>query len=45
MAPFSICHIPDDCVDKRRFPLFLARDALRELIERFCQESEGHKTT
>ena len=27
------CRIPDDCIDKKRFPLFFARDVLRELVQ------------
>ena len=30
---FSTCRIPDDCIDKNRYPLFMARSVLRELIE------------
>ena len=29
----SRCRIPDDCIDKNRYPLFMARSVLRELIE------------
>ena len=29
----STCRIPDDCIDKNRYPLFMARSVLRELIE------------
>ena len=29
----SSCRIPDDCIDKNRYPLFMARSVLRELIE------------
>ncbi len=29
----TICRIPDDCIDKNRYPLFMARSVLRELIE------------
>lgn len=29
----SKCRIPDDCIDKNRYPLFMARSVLRELIE------------
>lgn len=29
----SNCRIPDDCIDKNRYPLFMARSVLRELIE------------
>ena len=28
-----MCRIPDDCIDKNRYPLFMARSVLRELIE------------
>ena len=27
------CRIPDDCIDKKRYPLFMARTVLQELIE------------
>ncbi len=27
------CRIPDDCIDSKRYPLFIARAVLRELIE------------
>lgn len=27
------CRIPDDCIDPKRYPLFMARAVLRELIE------------
>ncbi len=27
------CRIPDDCIDKNRYPLFMARAVLQELIE------------
>jgi CYTH domain-containing protein len=30
---FVNCRIPDDCIDKNRYPLFMARSVLRELIE------------
>ena len=30
---FLSCRIPDDCIDKNRYPLFMARSVLRELIE------------
>lgn len=35
-APWRIlpnCRIPDDCIDTKRYPLFLARAVLKELIE------------
>jgi hypothetical protein len=30
---FNNCRIPDDCIDKNRYPLFIARDVLRELVQ------------
>lgn len=27
------CRIPDDCIDSKRYPLFIARAVLQELIE------------
>ena len=27
------CHIPDDCIDSKRYPLFMARAVLQELIK------------
>ena len=36
MGPESrdvICRIPDDCIDEKRYPLFMARAVLKELIE------------
>jgi hypothetical protein len=38
---FSICRVPDDCIDLRRYPLLIARDVMRGLIEQFCSESVG----
>ena len=32
-AYVDTCRIPDDCIDKNRYPLFMARSVLRELIE------------
>lgn len=29
----ATCRIPDDCIDKKRYPLFMARTVLQELIE------------
>jgi hypothetical protein len=29
----SNCRIPDDCIDSKRYPLFIARAVLKELIE------------
>ena len=33
LLPVRICRIPDDCIDKNRYPLFMARAVLQELIE------------
>ncbi len=27
-----ICKVPDDCIDPRRYPLFMARATMRALI-------------
>jgi len=27
------CCIPDECIDNKRYPLFMARDVMRTLIE------------
>ena len=27
------CRIPDDCIDEKRYPLFIARAVLKELIQ------------
>ena len=29
----AYCRIPDDCIDSKRYPLFIARAVLKELIE------------
>lgn len=29
----SKCRIPDDCIDEKRYPLFMARAVLQEFIE------------
>jgi hypothetical protein len=36
-----MCIVPDDCIDPRRFPLFMARDVMNELIERFHRRLES----
>ena len=36
------CHIPDDCIDSKRYPLFMARAVLKELIESL-QSTQGVK--
>ena len=35
-----ICRIPDDCIDPKRYPLFMARAVLQELIESL-QSTQG----
>ena len=32
------CRVPDDCIDSRRYPLFMARDVMRGLIEQLKAE-------
>ena len=34
----DICRIPDDCIDSKRYPLFMARDVMRVLIEQLQAE-------
>jgi len=36
------CRIPDDCIDPKRYPLFIARAVLQELIES-SQSTSGAK--
>ena len=38
----SNCRIPDDCIDSKRYPLFMARAVLKELIESL-QSTQGVK--
>ena len=40
--PEHICRIPDDRIDSRRYPLFMARAVLKELIESL-QSTQGVK--
>ena len=42
LVPFDKCRIPDDCIDSRRYPLFMARAVLKELIESL-QSTRGVK--
>ncbi len=42
-ALVSICRIPDDCIDPKRYPLFMARAVLQELIESL-QSTRGVKS-
>ena len=34
------CRIPDDCIDSNRYPLFMARAVLQELIESLQSSQE-----
>ena len=31
----SSCRIPDDCIDSKRYPLFMAREVMRGVIQEF----------
>ena len=42
MLPLVSCRIPDDCIDSKRYPLFMARAVLQELIESL-QSTQGVK--
>lgn len=38
LSPFSLeclskCRIPDDCIDPRRYPLLVARETMRQLVD------------
>ena len=33
-----ICRVPDDCIDSKRYPLFMAREVMRGLIEQLKAE-------
>ena len=35
-----MCCIPDDCIDSKRYPLFMARAVLQELIESLQSSQE-----
>ena len=34
------CRIPDDCIDPKRYPLFMAREVMLELLAQFKAESK-----
>ncbi len=36
-----MCRVPDDCIDSRRYPLFMAREVMRGLIEQLKGHHEG----
>ena len=42
IATVRTCRIPDDCIDSKRYPLFMARAVLKELIESL-QSTQGVK--
>ncbi len=42
-GPTVRCRIPDDCIDPKRYPLFMARAVLQELIESL-QSNRGVKS-
>ena len=35
------CIVPDDCIDPKRYPLFMARDVMRALVERLVAANQG----
>ena len=37
------CTVPNDCIDFRRYPFFMAREVMRELIEQFKAHARGGK--
>lgn len=41
-SALRIFRIPDDCIDSKRYPLFMARAVLKELIESL-QSTQGVK--
>ena len=38
----SKCRIPDDCIDSKRYPLFMAREVMRQLIDNLCVTTAVH---
>lgn len=36
------CRIPDDYIDSKRYPLFMAREVMRQLIDNLCVTSAVH---
>jgi hypothetical protein len=36
------CRIPNDCIDSKRYPLFMAREVMRQLIDNLCITSAVH---
>ena len=41
----ATCRIPDDCIDSRRYPLFMAREVMRGLIEQINAQVPGQRDT
>lgn len=39
------CRIPDDCIDSRRYPLFMDREVMRGLIEQINAQVPGQRAT
>ena len=39
----AMCRIPDDCIDSKRYPLFIAREAMRALVYDLTQ-AQGEST-
>ena len=37
------CRIPDDCIDSKRYPLFMAREVMRQLIDNLCVTTAVHQ--
>ena len=40
VSVFVSCRIPDDCIDPKRYPLFMAREVVLELLAQFKAESK-----
>jgi hypothetical protein len=40
--PLNNCRIPDDCIDSKRYPLFMAREVMRQLIDNLCVTTAVH---
>lgn len=38
------CRVPDDCIDQRRYPLFLAREVMRSPIDLIKAKASGRST-
>jgi hypothetical protein len=41
-ALLASCRIPDDCIDSKRYPLFMAREVMRQLIDNLCVATAVH---